>query len=243
MPRKSQKDVVIDFSQAVEPGEEPAAYARDEHPLVPLMPVKREVRAAGIHIDPMKLEAAKATFTATGGNLAAVASAHDLAPNVVKKLAAELDWPVYGDGLASSEKSRKGKLEKLYAALERQVLAALDSLEIETKEKNTYADKGSMSVYVATLSQRNSTFAALFDRYLRVGALLEPELFGNDPDPSNTAAAKVRAKAHQDALGGVEGLNRQMADFAARLAVGIVDHMGARSVETGEVIDVEPTEG
>lgn len=197
----------------------------------------------GDYVDPAKLEAAKATFTATGGNVATVARTHDLAANVVKKLAAKHDWPVYGDGVASSEKTRKAKLENMAATLERQVFGMLDAMDVETKDVEEFADKGKWSRYVASLSQRSSAFSALFDRYMRVMTLLEPELFGADDDPSNTAAARMRQKAHTDALGGTEGINRQMADFAARVAVGVVDHMTARDKVTGEVINVEAEDG
>lgn len=191
-------------------------------------------------IDPAKLEAAKATFTASGGNLAVVARTHDLAPNVVKKLAAKHDWPVYGDGYASSEKTRKSKLENLAQALEDQMTDLLGSLKVETKGVEEFADKQKWSEYVATLSQRSSAFNAVFDRWMRVMTLLEPETFGGDLDPSNHAAAKIRQKAHEDALGGVDGINRQLADFAARVAVGVVDHMGRRDDVSGEIVDVTP---
>lgn len=192
-------------------------------------------------IDPAKMEAAKATFTATGGNLAQVAQVHDMAPDVVKRLAAKYDWPVYGDGYASSQKTRKGRLERLADTLERQMNAMLESMGVETKDKEDFADKQKWSEYVAPLSQRSSAFANLFDRYMRVMTLIEPELFGGDDDPSNPVAAKMRQKAHQDALGGVEGINRQLAEFAARVAVGVVDHMGARGAQ-GEVVDVTPSD-
>lgn len=191
-------------------------------------------------IDPAKLEAAKATFTASGGNLSTVARTHDLAPDVVKKLAAKHDWPVYGDGFASSEKTRKTKLENLAEVLEQQMTEMLRSLKVETKEVEDFADKQRWSEYVSTLSQRSSAFNALFDRWMRVMTLLEPETFGGDTDPSNHAAAKIRQKAHEDALGGVDGINRQLADFAARVAVGVVDHMGRRDEISGEVVDVTP---
>jgi hypothetical protein len=189
-------------------------------------------------IDPAKLEAAKATFTASGGNLAVVARTHDLAPNVVKRLAAKYDWPVYGDGYTAGEKTRKTRLESLADALEQRMTDMLAALEVETKPSEDFADKGKWSKYVATLSQRSSAFNAIFDRWLRVMTLLEPETFGGDTDPSNHAAAKTRQRAHEDALGGVDGINRQLADFAARVAVGVVDHMGRRDEISGEVIDV-----
>lgn len=193
-------------------------------------------------IDPAKLEAAKATFTASGGNLATVARTHDMAPDVVKRLAAKHDWPVYGDGYASSEKTRKTKLENLADALERRMTAMLDALEVETKDLEQFADKQQWSKYVSSLSQRSSAFNAVFDRWMRVMTLLEPETFGGDTDPSNHAAAKIRQKAHEDALGGVDGINRQLADFAARVAVGVVDHMGRRDEVSGEIVDVTPSD-
>lgn len=191
-------------------------------------------------IDPALLEAAKATFVATGGNIAEVARQHDLDPSAVTRLAATHDWPVYGHGVAHSDKARKTKLERLGNLLEAQVLGMAASLGVEEKDIEDFAEKGKGSAFVATLSQRSSAFSALFDRYMRVMTLIHPEVFGADDDPSNSAAAKLRRKAHNDALGGVDGINRQMADFAARLAVGVMDEMRSREAT---VIDVEATDG
>lgn len=192
-------------------------------------------------LDPAKLEAAKATFVASGGNLSLVARTHDLAANVVKKLSVKHDWPVYGDGYASSEKTRKSKLESLAAILERQLHSMAEAMGVEKKRLNDVTEKGLASQYVAPLSQRSSAFSSLFDRYMRVMTLLEPELFGGDDDPSNPVAAKMRQKAHADALGGVDGINRQMADFAARVAVGVVEGMGSkREAVEAQVVDVTP---
>lgn len=243
---------VIDFSKA-EPPQEEGRLRRSRMPDIPLasesrgivqqmLPTPKDLGwdKGELQIPPDLLEAAKATFTATGGNISKVAAEHDLAPKMVSRLAARYDWPVYGEGYTPQEKSRKTRLERLASTIEGQLQDMAEAMGVETKDLGAITQHGMESKYVAPLSQRSTAFSALFDRYMRIMTLLEPELFGADDDPSNPVAAKLRQKANQDALGGVEGINRQMADFAARVATGVMDHMASRSA--GEIIDVAENE-
>lgn len=226
--------------------------ARQELPYVPLasqdpeavsaaLPDVAEVAPQGTPLPPELLEAAKATFTATGGNIAEVARTHDLTPAKVTRLAAQHDWPVYGEGATAAERSRRTRLVNLANLLERQLFELAGAMGVETKHLEDITEKGLGSKYVAPLTQRSSAFSAVFDRYMRVMTLLEPELFGGDDDPSNPVAAKLRQRKERDSLGGVDGVNRQLAEFAARVAVGTVEAVEASRTAEPEVIDVSPS--
>lgn len=199
------------------------------------------MRGPGVDLPAAKLEAMKATFVASGGNLSEVARTHDVSPDKVMKLAQAYDWPVYGAGYSSAEKSRKTRLENLAVLLEQQVFDLASSLAVEKKELDELNEKGLNSRFVASLSQRSQAFSTVFDRYMRVMTLLEPETFGAD---DNAVAARVRAEASPDALGGVDGVNRMLADFAARVSVGVVKGLQERNEEVvrADVIDVDPVD-
>lgn len=207
---------------------------------IALPDVNEAAPGRGRYFPPELLEAAKATFTASGGNIAEVARAHDLAPSAVTRLAAKHEWPIYGRGNNSAELGRKTRLENLATVLENRLFQLADAMGVETKEIHDITEKGLGSKFVAPLTQRSSAFSAVFDRYMRVMTLLEPELFGQDDDPSNPVAAKLRQRANQDALGGVDGIDRRIADIAARAAVTALEHRDRPGA--GDVIDAEVEE-
>lgn len=235
--------VTIDFSQV----EDPEVPRRDRlqrartEPKVeeqPNLPSVADVSPRGTPLEDDLLEAMKATFVRSGGNVSMVARTHNVTPKKVTDLAAEYDWPVYGQGTTHGEAIRKTRLENLAQILEDQLFEMASSLGVESKQIDDITEKGMGSKYVAPLTQRSSAFSALFDRYMRVMTLLEPEVFGHDDDPSNPVAAKMRQKKERDALGGVDGVNRQLAEFAARVAVGTVEAMEQR--QEGDTIDLNP---
>lgn len=243
--------IIIDFSRAEEPPRpsvvrRPDAMSRSREDLADpelesLLPdVNEAAPGRGISLPGELLEACKATFIATGGNISEVARTHDLTPEAIKKLAVKHDWPVYGEGMTSAAKGRKHRLEQLAGVLENRLFQLADAMGVEKKDVLDITEKGLGSVYVAPLTQRSSAFGAVFDRYMRVMALLEPELFGQDDDPSNPVAAKIRQRQNRDALGGVDGVDRRMAEFAARVAVGVAEL--SRHPGRGEIIDVEAEE-
>lgn len=203
-----------------------------------MLPSVADTAPQGTPLPPELIEAAKATFTASGGNISEVCRVHDLSPQKVMQLAHVYSWPVYGEGVSSAERSRRGRLEQLAHTLEKRLHEIGESLGVEKKALDDVTEKGLNSKWVAPLNQRSSAFGVVFDRYMRVMALLEPELFGADDDPSNPVAAKVRQKQQRDSLGGVDGVNRQLAEFAARVAVGTVSAMEAERADRAEVIDV-----
>lgn len=243
--------ITVDFSRVTEPdAPRPASARRDKltraketlpiTALERLLPSVEELAPGqGMSYPPELLEAAKATFTSSGGNIAEVARTHNLTTGVVTRLAAKHDWPIYGSGVGLESKSRKTKLTAIAEMLENRLFQLTDAMGIEKKQLQDVTEKGLQSVYVAPLNQRSTAFSAVFDRYMRVMALLEPELFGNDDDPSNPVAAKLRQRQHRDALGGVDGVDRQMAEFAARVAVATIE---AQRPGSGEVIDAEVVE-
>jgi len=243
--------ITIDFAKVEEP-ERPRPSSRrdkltrsrqDVSDAGPALPDINDVApGVGLSLPPDLIEAAKATFTASGGNVAEVVRVHELTPETVKRLAAKNDWPVYGSGTSIAERSRKTRLETLATTLENRLFQLADAMGVETKDVYDITEKGLGSRYVAPLTQRSSAFSAVFDRYMRVMALLEPELFGQDDDPSNPVAAKIRQRNQRDALGGVDGVDRQLADFAARVAVSAVQASQDGQALPAEIIDVEPEE-
>lgn len=244
--------IVIDFSRVEEAdAPRPAAVRRDKLTRsreelastdLALPDINVVAPGRGITLPEEKLEAAKATFTASGGNISEVARTHDLTTDSVKMLAAKHNWPVYGHGTTLVERQSKTRLANLAQVLENRLFQLADAMGVETKEVHDITEKGLGSKYVAPLTQRSSAFSAVFDRYMRVMALLEPEVFGHDDDPANPVAAKLRARANQDALGGVDGIDRRMAEFAARVAVSAVQAAQEGQALPTEIIDVEPEE-
>lgn len=186
-----------------------------------------------------QVEAAKATFVASGGNISEVARTHNMTASKVVSLANKHAWPVYGQGFTSAEKSRKTRLMVLAEVLENKLFQLADAMGVETKQIDDVTEKGMNSRYVASLTQRSSAFSAVFDRYFRVMALLEPETFGHDDDPSNPVAAKIRQRRNRDALGGVDGIDKRMADFAARVAVSAIEASKEGSSLPAEIMDAE----
>ena len=247
--------VVVDFSVLDEqPPAEPAlppelrpqtgreAGELPRTALESVMPALNEAAPVGTRLNETLLEAAKATFTASGGNIAEVSRQHGIKPQTVARLAAQRGWPVYGDGASAREKSRRTTLKRLADMLEEQMFDLGTALGVERKELEDVVRNGTGSQYVAPLNQRSQAFSVVFDRYMRVMALLEPELFGNDLDSSNPVAARAR-RENPDAPGGLDGIDRRMADFAARVAVATLDAQ-ARQHDThdAEVVDAEVVE-
>jgi hypothetical protein len=242
--------VVIDFSQVAEPSApQPKKPRRDKltrsretlpnTALERLLPsIAETAPGRGVTYPPELLEAAKATFTASGGNVAEVARVHNIPPTSVTRLAAKHDWLVYGHGVTQGTKARKTRLESLAEVLENRLFQLADAMGVETKEIHDITEKGLGSKYVAPLTQRSSAFSAVFDRYMRVMALLEPELFAQDDDPSNPVAAKIRQRQHRDALGGVDGVDRRMAELAGRIAVSAMQAL-EESRELPDVVEAE----
>lgn len=185
-----------------------------------------------------KKEAIKATFISSGGNISQCVREHDVTYQMVVKLAEKEDWPVYGGGTTSAEKGNKTRLIRLQSQLEAKMLALLGSMEVEKKQIDDIVEKRSMSKYVEPLASRNSAFKTVFDSWMRVSTLLEPEIYGYDGGNTNHVARNMRASGHPDALGGVEGVNREIADFLGRVAVGMADELKRRE---SNVIDHRPS--
>ncbi|MDX1622218.1 MAG: hypothetical protein R3320_14570 [Nitriliruptorales bacterium] len=197
-------------------------------------------RDSNLALPEAKIEAVKADYIATGGNIAEVSRQHEMPPTAVARLAADHNWPVYGDGASQSEKSERTRLERKFNRVEAQLDAMLETLVPETKEPDVRADKRQMSRYVESLSQRNTTFKTLFDTWTRLGAMIHPELFGLDPANSNAVAARLARDGHPDGLGGVDGVNREISDFFGRVAVSIADELRKREIEQSrQVIEAE----
>lgn len=184
-------------------------------------------RTLATKLPPEILDGAKAAFIATGGNISEVASMYDLAPQAVLELAKTEEWPVYGGSTKVVEARGRAQLIILRDKLWSRVEKLLDSLEIEKKRKVDIVQHRMQSEYVEPLASRNSTFKTLMDQYMRVQTLLEPETFANDPEGSNFHARKAREDQY---AGGIEGVNREMADFFSQVVVGIADKLKEREL-------------
>lgn len=181
------------------------------------------------------VESVKASFIASGGNISEVSALHDLTPEAVVRLAAQEEWPVYGGGTTSVEKQQRAQLRTLRDKIWHKIEAVLESLNIEKKQKADIVQHRTMSEYVESLSSRNSVFKNLMDQYMRIGALLEPEVYANDPEGSNWHARQARGENHP---GGEEGVNRELANFFTNVITGLADKVKERDMENyGEVID------
>ena len=179
-------------------------------------------------VDKDTSQAAKQSYITHSGNVAAVSRDTGLTPRVVHALAADHDWPLYGDGDTKGDKSTKTRLRRLHSKLEEQLFDLLDSLSVETKQKDDLVEKGLESEYVASLSQRSGAFKQVFDSYCKVGSMIAPETF----DTGAVDAHGVRAQT-----GGLSGADRDLADFVARVAVGVADQ--TRRIGSGEIIEAE----
>lgn len=199
-------------------------------------------KAPRVAVPPDQAEAIRATYVSNGGNVAMVARVHDVAPRVIATLASEQDWPVYGDGDTHSDKSRKTRLRNMHDKLEQRVNDLLESMEVETKAREDIAEKGVNSKYVAALSQRSGAFKNAFDAYVRVGAMLMPELYDRASQPMSANGLRRNS-------GGVEGVNREIEDFIARVSVGLANEIvrqdrGQQALDAtrpaANVITIEP---
>jgi hypothetical protein len=192
-------------------------------------------RGAHIQLPKDLVEGAKAAFVASGGNISHVAAMYDLTPEAVLRLAASEDWPVYGGATTLQESKSKAQLTSLRDRLWHRIEIMLDAMEVEKKTKADIVQYRINSEYVEPLASRSSAFKVLMDQYMRVATILEPEIFGDDPDPSNYHAKSLKDKNYP---GGVEGVNREMADFFSQVVVGIADRIKDRELQGyGQIID------
>jgi len=243
--------IVIDFSKAVPPEQQPDprveppsqadSSSSNSNPSSPSV----ESTQAGEIQQPLdrpvaddEIEGIKAAFVRTGGNLAQVAREFSTSPARVKSLALKNGWTLYGRAKSSAEKSSTSRLQALSQSLEAKLYELLASLEVETKEYHDVTKDGLNSQYVANLASRNSAFKDVFDRYMRVQALLEPEVFGED---KNSAARLAQQKASSpDGLGGVEGVNRQITALIAGVVVTEDQVSKPPDMEAAQVIEANP---
>lgn len=197
----------------------------------------RKSLAAGVPDE--VVEAAKATYVATGGNVSETARYHDLTTHTVQRLAHELEWSVYGTETA--EKSNRVHMRKVMSQLETKMLDLAASLEVEKKPRDVAAtvSKRELSEYLEPLSSRHSAFKTVFDAWMRLGAVLYPEDFARDPDPANWRAAEERSQVRDLALlGGVVGLKRSMEDVISRNFVsGVPDKDRDTEITDAEVVE------
>lgn len=185
------------------------------------------------------VEAARATYVATGGNVSETARYHDLTTKLVQKLSFELKWPVYGTETA--EKSNRVHMRKIMGQLETKMLDLASSLEVEKKPREVAAtvSKRELSEYLEPLSSRHSAFKTVFDAWMRLGSVLYPEDFARDPDPANWRAAEERSQVRDLALlGGIAGLKRGMEDVISRHFVGgVPDRDRDTEITDAEVVE------
>ena len=194
----------------------------------------KPVEHQGVRLAPEIVEGAKAAFTATGGNISEVAALYDLTPEVVMKLATQEKWPIYGGGTKAIQSKSQAQLNAISNKLWKRIEKMLDAMDVEKKEKDDIVQHRVHSEYVEPLASRSAAFKTLMDQYMRVMAILEPETFSADGDPSNMHARAARGQAMP---GGIEGVNRELANFFSDVVVGVADRLKEREVkEYGQVI-------
>lgn len=196
---------------------------------------ERIPRSRGVRLPPEVIEHVKSSYIATGGNVSEVSALYDLTPEAVVRLAVQEGWTLYGGSHKALEPQSRNRLKSLQEKLWYKIEAFLDSMEVEDKDKNDIVQHRLQSKYVEALSNRNSAFKNLMDQYMRIGAILEPELYGLDPEGSTAAHARARGEYHP---GGIEGVNREIANFFAEVVVGVADRTRDRELKGyGQIID------
>ena len=197
---------------------------------------KQLPRGMEVKLPPEVIEGAKAAWTASGGNTSEVAALYDLTPESVVRLASQENWPIYNGTTKLSESKSRGQLKSLQAKLWNRIESVLDSIDIEEKAKEDITQHRLNSQYVEPLASRSSAFKVLMDQYMRVSTLLEPELFSEDPDPSNFHANRAR-----NSPSNVKEVNREIADFFSQVVVGIHDRVTEKAEQEregyGNIID------
>lgn len=202
---------------------------------------------------PERYEEAKAAYAATYGNASRAARLVGLHPDTLRQYAARDNWPTTptpsGVAKTSAEKATRSRIQHMADLLEAKLYSTIDSLVIEDKQRADIADKGLMSEYVAPLSQRSNAFKTIFDAWMRLKTILEPEQFGYDDARNNPHAARLQRQ--KELMGGVEGVERQLASFFAgiNLAAGAsrepVAFVDAEIVSSGEggFLELDPKTG
>lgn len=191
---------------------------------------------------PERYEDAKTAYAATYGNASRAARLVGLHPDTLRQYAARDNWPTTPTPAqrpkTSAEKATRSRIQHMADLLEAKLYSTIDSLVIEDKQRQDIADKGLMSEYVAPLSQRSNAFKTIFDAWMRLKTILEPEQFGYDDARNNPHAARLQRQ--KELMGGVEGVERQLAGFFAgiNLAAGAsresVAYVDAEVVASGE---------
>lgn len=187
----------------------------------------------GMKLPPELIEGAKAAFTSSGGNISEVAALYDLTPEVVMRLASQEKWPIYGGSTKALDSKSQAQLKSLANKLWHRIEKLLDSIEIEKKKKVDITQHRMNSEYVEPLASRSGAFKTLMDQYMRVMTILEPETFAVDGDGSNVHARNAR---HQANPGGIEGVNRELANFFSDVVVGVADRIKERELQEYEQV-------
>lgn len=181
-------------------------------------------------VDPDLVAKAKSSWVLHGGNVAAVVRDTGLTVKQVSLLAAEHDWPLHGDGDSQSEKATRTRLRQRHAMLEEKMVGLLESMDVESKQKDDIVEKGTGSRYVASLSQRSTAFKTVFDAWTKVGAMIAPEVF---------AEATIDRHGRAHAQGGLAGVDRDMESFIARLTVHMAEEINRNDRGTAALEEAE----
>lgn len=213
------EQIIVDFRDIPDPPEERRDVRFASELISASMPEVDETDFDDRPVPEDEIESIKATFIKTSGNIAETARQHKTSPSRVKGLSLRNGWSLYGTAKDSHEKASTTKLQALAESLEHKMYELLGSLEVETKELTDPTKDGLNTHYIASLSARNTAFKDVFDRWMRVQALLEPETFGEDKHGSNSTARLMRMDGHPDALGGVDGVNRQISALIAGVVI------------------------
>lgn len=170
---------------------------------------------------PERYEDAKTAYAATYGNASRAARLVGLHPDTLRQYASRDNWPNVPTPSkhpkTTAQKASRSHVEHLASLFEARMYGMIDSLVVEEKERVDIAEKGLLSSYVAPLSQRSTAFKIIFDSWMRLKTILEPEMFGFDEGKNNPHAARLQRQ--KELMGGAEGIERQLAAFFAGINV------------------------
>lgn len=179
-------------------------------------------KGQGLHKVPELYEKVKATYAATFGNATITARLCGVARSTVLRYAERDNWPVSlePEVKLAAEKAERTRLERHAAQLYARMVEMLDSLTVEEKDRCMPSKDGLDSFYVERLGPRAQAFKILHDSWMKVMGILQPETYAplqNQHDRRTTAQLRAAAAGE---LGGIDGIDRQLADLFAGLARG-----------------------
>lgn len=185
---------------------------------------------------PELYEEVKAAYLSAGGSAYRAARLTGVAPSTVSRYAQRDEWPQALQPhtvKTGAETSGQARLRHLADTLWARVMEMAEAMIIETKHPGEPTEKRLGSQFLESLSQRSGAFKAVFDAFTSVMEKLEPETYGRAGwgGPRDTAAT---ARPQQRIEGGIDGIDRQLADALTAAVRGAAEGAAAGAVAGAE---------